>query len=315
MGVSLRTPGERGGDQVYQQSRPGRGVWAPLVRLWRRTGVGARLRCAGVALVLVGTGVLAGCASSDADLANALNTTPPGEIYNEADALLSRGKYMDAAAKFEQVDKDHPYSPFARRAIVMAAFAHYKNRDYDEAILAAQRYVTLHPGTKESALAHHIIANSYYDQIKDPKRDQTRTKRALEALKTVVRQFPDTRYAEQARNRINITMDILAASEMNVGRYYLKRNNHLAAINRFRTVVTEYQTTAHVEEALMRLTEAYMAIGVQGEAQTAAAVLGHNFPDSEWYKHSYKLLASGGLEPRENTGSWISRALRNVNPF
>ncbi len=268
-----------------------------------------------VVALLTGTSLLGGCSSSDDALSEALNTRPPDQIYAEADALLSRGRYYDAAGKFEQVDKDHPYSPHARRAIVMAAYTHYRSGSYDEAISGAKRYITLHPGTKESALAHHIVASSYYEQIKDPKRDQSRTKRALDALKKLVRQFPDSKYAPKARNRIKITNDVLAAAEMNVGRYYMKRNNQLAAINRFRRVVTEYQTTAHVEEALMRLTEAYMALGIKGEAQTAAAVLGHNFPDSEWYKHSYTLLASDGLAPRENSGSWISRAIKKINPL
>lgn len=272
-------------------------------------------RTALFATLLGGAALLGGCSSGDKTLEEALNTRPPGEIYAEADALLSKGNYYDAAAKFEEVDKDHPYSPHARRAIVMAAFTHYKGGRYDEAISSAKRYITLHPGTKESALAHHIVASSYYEQIKDPKRDQSRTKRALDSLKTLVRQFPDSKYAIKARNRIRITNDILAAAEMNVGRYYMKRNNQLAAINRFKKVVTDYQTTAHVEEALMRLTEAYMALGIKGEAQTAAAVLGHNFPDSQWYKHSYTLLASDGLAPRENSGSWISRAIKKINPL
>ncbi len=273
------------------------------------------VRSSFVVALLTGASLLGGCSSSDDALTQALNTRPPDQIYAEADALLSKGKFYDAAGKFEQVDKDHPYSPHARRAIVMAAYTHYRSGSYDEAISGAKRYITLHPGTKESALAHHIVASSYYEQIKDPKRDQSRTKRALDSLKTLVRQFPDSKYAPKARNRIKITNDVLAASEMNVGRYYLKRNNQLAAINRFRKVVTEYQTTAHVEEALMRLTEAYMALGIKGEAQTAAAVLGHNFPESEWYKHSYTLLASDGLAPRENAGSWISRAIKKINPL
>jgi len=273
------------------------------------------VRSSFVVALLTGASLLGGCSSSDDALTQALNTRPPDQIYAEADALLSKGKFYDAAGKFEQVDKDHPYSPHARRAIVMAAYTHYRSGSYDEAISGAKRYITLHPGTKESALAHHIVASSYYEQIKDPKRDQSRTKRALDSLKTLVRQFPDSKYAPKARNRIKITNDVLAASEMNVGRYYLKRNNQLAAINRFRKVVTEYQTTAHVEEALMRLTEAYMALGIKGEAQTAAAVLGHNFPESEWYKHSYTLLASDGLAPRENSGSWISRAIKKINPL
>lgn len=276
------------------------------------------LRVIPLALCLSGAMLLGGCSGSifgGSDIADAKSPSPPGAVYSEADALLDNKEYKEAAKKFDEVDRDHPYSPEARRAIVMSAYAHYRAGDYGEAIQTAKRYVTLHPGTKESALAHHIIAMSFYDQIKDPQRDQTRTKNALKQLQTVVRRYPDSRYASQARNRINLAMDVLAASEMNVGRYYMKRQNFLASINRFRTVVTDYQTTAHIEEALMRLTEAYMALGIKGEAQTAAAVLGHNYPSSKWYKNAYDLLSSDGLEPREDTGSWISRAVKRVKPF
>jgi outer membrane protein assembly factor BamD len=263
---------------------------------------------------LLGVALLGACASSSAD-SEVTNPNPPEVIYAQADALLSKGKYATAAETFETVDRLHPYSPQARRAIVMAAYAHYRAGHHEEAIQAAKRYTTLHPGTKESALAYHIIANARYDQITDQSRDQTRTKQALTALETLVRRYPDSTYAAQARNRIKIARDILAASEMEVGRYYLKRHNYLAAINRFRVVITEYQTTPQVEEALMRVAEAYMALGVKGEAQTATAVLGYNFPDSKWYQHAYTLLKSDGLEPREDTGSWISRAWTKVKPF
>jgi outer membrane protein assembly factor BamD len=270
-------------------------------------------KIATVYALLAGIAVIAGCASGD-EPASALNVDPPELIYRQADALLGSGKYRDAATKFEVVDRDHPYSPYARRSIVMGAFAHYKAKQYPEAIQAANRYATLHPGTKETALAYHIVASSHFEQISDAERDQSRTKQALAALQTLVRRFPDSRYATQARNRIKIARDVLAASEMEVGRYYLTRHNYLAAVNRFRVVITEYQRTAHLEEALMRVAEAYMALGVKGEAQTAAAVLGHNFPDSKWYQHAYTLLQSDGLEPREDTGSWISRAVKKVTP-
>jgi outer membrane protein assembly factor BamD len=258
--------------------------------------------------------LLGACASSSAD-SNVANTKPPEVIYAQADALLTAGKFSLAAETFESVDRDHPYSPQARRAIVMAAYAHYRAGHHEEAIQAAKRYTTLHPGTKEAALAYHIIANARYDQITDKARDQTRTKQALAALETLVRRYPDSPYAKEAQNRIKITRDILAGSEMEVGRYYLKRHNYLAAINRFRVVITDYQTTPQVEEALMRVAEAYMALGIKGEAQTATAVLGYNFPDSKWYRYAYKLLQSDGLEPREDTGSWISRAWTKVKPF
>jgi outer membrane protein assembly factor BamD len=194
----------------------------------------------------------------------------------------------------------------------MAAYAYYKAGKYPEAIASAQRYTTLHPGTKEAAFAHHIIASSYFDEMRGPNRDQTATRKALAELRTLKARYPDSQYARDADNRIRVAEDSLAASEMEVGRYYLKRNNHVAAINRFRTVVTEFQTTAHVEEALMRLTEAYMVLGIKNEAQTAAAILGHNFPNSRWYKDAYALLQSDGLAPREESGSWLSTAFKSV---
>ena len=263
--------------------------------------------------VLLAAGAIGGCASSDAGR-DALNSASPEHVYAQADALMSQGKYRDAASRFETIDRDHPYSPYARRAIVMGAYARYQAGHHDEAIQAANRYATLHPGTKETALAYHIIANARYDQITDASRDQTRTKQALAALETLVRRYPDSRYAAEARNRIRITRDILAAAEMEVGRYYLNRHNYLAAINRFRVVITDYQVTGHIEEALMRIAEAYMALGIKNEAQTAAAVLGHNFPESKWYQHAYTLLQSDGLEPREDTGSWISRTVKKIKP-
>ena len=233
-------------------------------------------------------------------------------MYARADALLSRGKYERAAKKFEALDRDHPYAPEARRAMVMAAYAYYKDGKYPEAIASAQRYTVMHPGTKEAPLAHHIIASSYFDQIKDPMRDQSATRKALKALKDLQARYPDSTYAKKAENRIRIAEDVLAANEMTVGRYYLKRRNFLAAINRFKTVVTNYQTTKHVEEALMRLTEGYMALGIRNEAQAVAAVLGHNFPNSSWYRDAYQLLASNGLKPRNTAGSWISRTWKKT---
>lgn len=254
--------------------------------------------------------LLAGC-SSTADVTGALNPDPPAKMFADADALLGKGKYEEAAKKFEDLDRDHPYAPEARRAIVMAAYAYYKGGKLPEAIAGAKRYTVMHPGTKEAALAHHIIASAHFDEIKGPNRDQGETRRALAELKTLRTRYPDSPYAKDADNRIRIAEDTLAASEMEVGRYYLKRKNYVAAINRFKVVVSEYQTTAHVEEALARLTESYMALGIKNEAQSAAAVLGHNFPNSRWYKDSYALLQSDGLAPREDSESWMSKTFKN----
>jgi outer membrane protein assembly factor BamD len=280
-------------------------------------GAPARLRApwcglpalpARVACLVLTAILLAGCGSffgSKTEVSENSNAAPD-VIYGKANTLIDRGKYGDAARTFEEVDINHPYSQEARRAILMAAYAYYKAGKYDEAISSADRYLTLHPGTQESDLAQDIIGMSYYDRVLDPKRDQTSARKALVAYDTLLQRYPNSRYAAEAQNRTRILRDLLAANEMMVGRYYLRHNNFLAAINRFRTVVTEYQTTEQVEEALMRLTEAYMALGIVNEAQTAAAVLGHNFPDSKWYSHAYALLGKRGLQPQQHEGSWIT---------
>ncbi len=265
-------------------------------------GVGAAIKWLALAVCLA---ALAGCASNDTALA--LNPDPPSKMYADADHLMSKGKFEDAAKKFEDVDREHPYSPEARRAIVMAAYAYYKAGKLPEAIASAERYTTLHPGTKEAPLAHHIIASSYFDQMTEADRDQNATRKALAELQTLKTRYPDSIYAQQADNRIRLCQDTLAAHEMEVGRYYEKRNDYIAAINRFKAVVTNYQTTAHVEEALYRLTAAYMSLGIASEAQAAAAVLGHNFPNSRWYKDSYALLQQQGLMPQHNANSWIAK--------
>jgi outer membrane protein assembly factor BamD len=263
--------------------------------------------CAVLGMVLA-AGMLAGCGSIfGSDKAELVNNDPPNVIYGQAEAMINKGDYGEAARQYEQVDINHPYSQEARRSIVMASYAYYKAGQYDDAVSAADRYLTLHPGTQESDLAQNIIGMSYYDQVLDPKRDQTYARRSLAAYDTLLQRYPNSRYAAEASNRVRILRDLLAANEMTIGRYYLRHNNYLAAINRFRTVVTEYQTTEQIEEALMRLTEAYMALGIVNEAQTAAAVLGHNFPDSKWYKHAYSLLGKRGLEPQQHEGSWITQ--------
>jgi outer membrane protein assembly factor BamD len=278
---------------------------------FRATARASVLRCA-LSVLLVG-GLAAGCASSN-DAAKLINPDPPGKMYTRADSLLNGGNYTEAAKKFEDLDRDHPYAPEARRAIVMAAYAYYKAGKYPEAIASAKRYTTLHPGTKDAALAHHIIASANFDDIRDPARDQTATRKALAELKTLVQRYPDSPYTRQAGNRIRIAEDTLAASEMSVGRYYQKRNNLVAAVNRYKVVVSEYQTTAHVEEALYRLVEINMSLGVVPEAQTAAAVLGHNYPNSQWYANAHTLLKSGGVSPQMNQGTWIGNTLKALTP-
>jgi outer membrane protein assembly factor BamD len=238
---------------------------------------------------------------------------PAEQLYNEG-LFLTNEKHdpKGGAKKFEEVDRQHPYSDLARKSLLMSAYAYYQANDYDSCIGAATRYVTLHPGSPDAAYAQYLIAASHYDQIPDISRDQGRTEKAMAALEEVVRKYPTSEYAVSAKAKLEAARDQLAGQQMSVGRYYLQKRNFTAAINRFKTVVTQYQTTRHVEEALARLTEAYMAIGIVGEAQTAAAVLGHNFPDSPWYKDTYNLVKSGGVEPSENQDSWLSKTFRKL---
>ena len=236
---------------------------------------------------------------------------PADKLYNEGLYLMNQRKDPKAASKkFEEVDRQHPYSDWARKSLLMSAYSFYNAGDYDSCIGAATRYVTLHPGSSDAAYAQYLIAASHYDQIPDVSRDQGRTEKAIAALEEVIRKYPTSEYANSAKAKLEGARDQLAGKEMEVGRYNLSKRNFTGAINRFKTVVTQYQTTRHVEEALARLAEAYMAIGIVGEAQTAAAVLGHNFPDSKWYKDAYNLVKSGGVEPSENKGSYISRAFK-----
>lgn len=265
------------------------------------------------ALVLAGLVAVAGCASSN-DAAKLINPDPPAKMYSDAEKLMNGGSFSDAAKKFEDLDRDHPYSPEARRAIVMAAYAYYKAGKYPEATAAAKRYTTLHPGTKDAALAHHIVASASFDEIKDPARDQTATRKALAELKILRQRYPDSPYGRQAENRVRLAEDLLAAAEMNVGRYYQKRNNMVAAINRYKTVVAEYQTTAQVEEALYRIVECNMALGITPEAQAAGAVLGYNFPNSKWYQHAHALLKTEGLSPQASGESWFTKTLKALSP-
>jgi outer membrane protein assembly factor BamD len=238
---------------------------------------------------------------------------PADKLYNEGLFLMNdKHDPKGASKKFEEVDRQHPYSDWARKSLLMSAYAFYDAHDYDSCIGAATRYVTLHPGSPDAAYAQYLIAASHYDQIPDISRDQGRTEKAIAALEEVIRKYPTSEYAISAKAKLEGARDQLAGREMSVGRYELEKRNYTGAINRFKTVVTQYQTTRHVEEALARLTEAYMAIGVVSEAQTAAAVLGHNFPDSRWYKDAYNLVKSGGVEPSENTGSYISKAFKKL---
>jgi outer membrane protein assembly factor BamD len=233
---------------------------------------------------------------------------PAEKLYNEG-LFLTNEKHdpKGGAKRFEEVDRQHPYSDLARKSLLMSAYAYYQANDYDSCIGAATRYVTLHPGSADAAYAQYLIAASHYDQIADVSRDQGRTEKAIAALEEVVRKYPTSEYAVSAKAKLEAARDQLAGQQLNIGRQLLQKRNYIGAINRFKTVVTQYQTTRHVEEALARLTEAYMAIGIVSEAQTAAAVLGHNFPDSPWYKDAYNLVKNGGVEPSISPSSWLAK--------
>lgn len=261
------------------------------------------------ALAVVLALALPGCAS---DAESEYADRPVGEIYNSAlDSLLS-GSYTQAAEEFDEVERQHPYSVWATRAQLMAAFSHYQINRYDQAILAADRFIQLHPNSADAPYAFYLIAISYYEQITDVGRDQRVTEQALAALNELVRRYPDTEYARDARLKIALARDHLAGKEMEIGRFYLGEGNYVSAINRFRVVVEEYETTTHAPEALYRLVEAYLALGVTDEARTAAAVLGHNHPGSDWYRDSYDMLTGGDPGPRKTEGSWIGRLWRSV---
>ncbi len=236
-------------------------------------------------------GVLAGCTIvEEPDYIE----RPVADIYNNAMDLLQNTDFKRAAAEFDEVERQHPYSVWATKAQLMAAYAYYQSNRYDDAIIALDRFTQLHPANRDVAYAYYLKALSYYEQISDVARDQKMTELALNALNEVYRRFPESEFARDAKVKVDLTYDHLAGKEMEIGRYYLTQKHYLAAINRFRTVVDDYETTTHVPEALHRLTEAYLALGVTSEARKTASVLGHNFPGSEWYSDSYDLFVDKG---------------------
>ena len=279
----------------------------------RHTGLTGSGTVRAALLVLAATLGVVGCAKNNdkVDLSSYVDTIEPADaLYNQGLANLNAGKLKEAAKKFDAVDRQHPYSEFARKANVMAAFTSYKMGQFDDAIQASRRFVQLYPTHEDAAYAQYIIGLSYFNQIPEVTRDQRDTKLAIQNFNELMERYPGSIYEDDAKAKVRAARDQLAGKEMQVGRYYLERREYSGAITRFRNVVEEYSNTRHIEEALARLTETYFAMGLVNEAQTAAAILGNNFPDSEWYKSSYKLLQSGGLEPRENAGSWLSRTGR-----
>ncbi|MEG3088983.1 outer membrane protein assembly factor BamD [Sphingomonas sp. PB4P5] len=232
----------------------------------------------------------AGCARNTAKNDVPYIARDVGTLYSAAKRRLDQHRYKEAAALFDEVERQHPYSIWARRSQLMSAFANYLGKDYTSSIQSAQRFLQVHPGNRDAAYAYYLIALGYYEQISDVTRDQKITQQSLDALGELTRRYPNTRYAADARLKIDLVRDHLAGKEMEIGRWYETRGQWLAATMRFRKVVDDYQTTTHAPEALMRLTETYLALGVPEEAKKAAAVLGANYPGSDWYERSYKLV-------------------------
>jgi outer membrane protein assembly factor BamD len=215
---------------------------------------------------------------------------PVEQLYNEAQDLLNQRDFQAAAKAFDEVERQHPYSVWATKAQLMAAYSHYQRNGYDDAIIALDRFIQLHPSNVDVPYAYYLKALCYYEQISDVGRDQKMTELALKSLQDLMTRFPNTRYARDASLKLDLTRDHLAGKEMEIGRYYLNQGHHLAAINRFKFVIDNYQTTTHVPEALHRLSESYQALGLVDDARKTAAILGHNFPGSEWYMDSYELV-------------------------
>jgi outer membrane protein assembly factor BamD len=282
----------------------------------------ARLKLfARAALLGAGLALLAGCSifggkDDETNNANkdaaAYRERSVEQIYADGWRAINAGAWDLCAAQFNEVDRQHPYSVWARRAMLISAFCSYQGNQYSASIATADQYISLHPGSSEVAYAFYIKAIALYEQIVDIARDQSNTEGALVALQDVVQRFPDTEYARDATLKIDLTNDHLAGKEMAVGRYYLKRGDYIGAINRFRSVVDQYQTTPQIAEALERICEAYYSLGLDSEAQTAAAVLGKNYPGSEWYKNSYNILKGRNLRPLEDRRSWISQAFHRI---
>lgn len=272
---------------------------------------GNALRRSAVSFCLAVMLALTAC-SSDPEIDPEYVERPVEELYNKAADLAAEKNFKEAAVAFDEVERQHPYSSWATRAQLMAAYSYYKNQEYDQAVIAAERYIHLHPGNKDTPYAFYLMATSYYEQITDVGRDQQVTEFALRALSTVVQRYPETEYARDARLKIDLANNHLAGKEMEIGRFYLKRFQYSAAINRFRVVIQKYQTTSHVPEALHRLVEAYLSLGVTSEAIATSSVLTYNFPGSQWSIDSYALLTGEDLTPGEVQDSWISRTWKKV---
>lgn len=255
---------------------------------------------------------IAGCSGKGKEKEDiSLEGKSPEAIFNSGEALLSKRKASKAAKRFSEVERLYPYSDWAKRSVIMSAFAHHEAEEYEESRSAAQRYLDFYPADDDAPYAQYLIALSFYDQIDDVSRDQGITFQALQALRTTVERYPDSEYSTSALLKFDLALDHLAGKEMAIGRYYLKRGHYTAAINRFRIVVEDFQTTTHTPEALHRLVESYLSLGIETDAQTAAAILGYNFQGSDWYKDSHVLLTGKGIST-EGENKKSSRWLRVI---
>ncbi len=267
---------------------------------------------AGLAAAALALAVLAGCNDFDPRQAGSLDAYTAEEIYQRGELELSQNNAGDAAFYFGEIERLYPYSQWAKRGLIMQAFSYHKDRDYPNSRASAQRYIDFYPADVDAAYAQYLLALSYYDQIDEIGRDQGLTFQALQALRVVIEQYPDSEYAAPSMLKFDLAFDHLAAKEMEIGRYYLRGNHFTAAINRFRVVVEDFQTTSHTPEALYRLVEAYLALGLNAEAQAAGAILGLNYQSTVWYQDAYTLLTGQGLRPEAEGDNWLSQIYRQV---
>lgn len=262
----------------------------------------ARIVAMGAVVVL-----LAGCNLFGQPKIKEEAIVPPETLYQQALDEMDKQRYLTAVTTLEKLERQHPFSEFNEKAKLMEVYANYRIGKFEEAILAADRYMALFPTSKEMPYVLYLKGNSYFGQIKDITRDQQISRDAIETYSLIIANYPDSEYAKDARDKMVIGVDQIAGKEMSVGRYYLGNGNYPAAINRFRVVAEQFQTSTHIEEALYRLAEANLALGLVSEAQTAAAVLGHNYPQSSWYKQAFDLLAKQGVSPQMNPGSSLAQ--------
>ena len=277
------------------------------------SGISSRSKVVGAVLAVA---ILAGCGNSTSERVRRgeipMENFTAEQIYERGEYELSRNKGEDAAFFFSEIERLYPYSEITKRALIMQAFSFHKAKMYEESRASAQRYIDFYPADDDAAYAQYLLALSYYDQIDDVGRDQGLTFQALQELRKVIEVYPNSDYARSAKLKFDLAFDHLASKEMEIGRFYLRRDHFGAAIKRFRVVVEDFQTTTHTPEALHRLVEAYLSLGLIAEAQTAGAILGHNFRSSEWYEDSYGLLTSQGLYPKEEGDNWLSDIYRQT---